>query len=235
MRTRKTTDFLVQDPFEPTNDPIYLKYRSAMETELKGKADMTSSRVIEFLKRTPIYYRWDVFCWLIQNYPFYDEEICPMFKYSWLFSNPDVRAAELLRYYIDNKQLMNKSEQEELRKLPEEITIYKAIPSIDMEEEEDGKWDPGLDWKWSMSLGKVAYIARCLGAEYVVISTKVKKEEVRAYFHGVDFSYELIAEGNCKEREEYELVADNPAELLQSNPYYHTPITENEIYKNCGF
>lgn len=235
MRTKKITKFLKQDPFEPINDPIYLKFRSTVEKEFQYKSNISSSHIIELLKGMIPSYRWDVFCWLIQKYPFNSKEICSLFKFSWLFSTPDVRAVELLQYYIDNRQLMTLLEQDILKKLPEEITIYKAVLDIDMIEEEDEEWDPGFDWKWSMDLKKTAYISHCLGTEYVVISTKVKRTEVRVWFQNIDFSYELIAEGNRKEREEYELVICNPSEYLQSNPYHHLPITKTGIYKNCGF
>lgn len=236
MKTKKkTTKFLTNDPFEPTDDSVYLEYRSEMEEKLKDPKNLTCSFVIEQLKGMCSYYRWDVFCWLIQNYPFHDEEVRSMFKFSWLFSAPDVRATELLRYYIDNRLLMTEPEQKELDNLPSEVTIYKAVSLRDMEVSDDEEWEPGFDWKWSLDLGKVAFIAHSLSDDCIVISTKVEKSEIRALFHGVDATYELIAEGNCKERDEYRVETYYPTEYLESHPYLHEPITEDSIYQHCGF
>ena len=52
--------------------------------------------IIEHLKSIPTYERWDLFYCFYQKYSFSNEELCRLFKFSWIHSAPDVRAVEIL-------------------------------------------------------------------------------------------------------------------------------------------
>ena len=229
--------FCCQDPFEPLDDMLYRYYRDELSMLLKKTSNRTADAIIGFLKEVLHGYRWDLFCWTVQNYALLQTDTSRLFKFAWLFSAPDVRAAEMLRYHIAPDSLMDRSESAEIGKLPEKMTVYKAVFSRTMElaeDEEEEEWDPGFDWKWSLDLSKTAYIASVF-SDYIVISTVVTKPEVMALFHGVYFSYELIAEANCYMRNKYKIELDNPKDYLIDHPYYHPPITEERIYHPCGF
>lgn len=189
--------------------------------------------IIEYLKSQKNYYRWDLFCWLIQNYSFSNEEQCRLFKFAWIFSAPDVKAVEILEQ-IDIPSLMKKSEQKELANLTDKVKVYKAV-SWDCMETDDEEWELGVDWKWSTNIEKVAYIAHCMGTNYIVISTTIPKSQVLALFHGVYFSYELIAIASFGEFDDYTIEIEHVDSFLKDHPYYHEPVTEENIYKSTGF
>ena len=228
--------FYSQDPFEPLYDTFYMYYRNELAKLLKKTSNRTADAIIRYLKQVPHGYRWDLFCWTAQNYALLQTDTSRLFKFSWLFGAADERGVMMLKKCIDPNSLMDMSESGEMDKLPEEVTVYKAIPAKDMElaEDEEEEWYPGFDWKWSLDLSKTAYIASVF-SDYIVISTVVTKPEVMALFHGVYFSYELIAEANCNMRNEYKIELDNPKDYLIDHPYYHPLITEERIYHSCGF
>lgn len=224
--------FCSQDPFEPLNDTLYRYYRDELAKLLKKTSNRTADAIIRYLKQVPHGYRWDLFCWTAQNYELPEAGYSRLFKFSWLFGAPDERGVIMLRECIDPNSLMDMSESGEMDKLPEEVTVYKAIPAEDMElaEDEEEEWYPGFDWKWSLDLSKTAYIASTF-SDYIVISTIVTRPEVMALFHGVYFSHELIAEANCNMRNAYKIELDNPKDYLIDHPL----ITEERIYHSCGF
>ncbi len=227
-----------QDPFEPLNDTLYINYRNELAKLLTKTSNRTADAIIGFLKQARHGYRWHLFCWVVQNYALPETDSSRLFKFAWLFSAPDIRAVPMLRDYIDPNSLMDISESGEIDKLPKEVTVYKAVPIEDMElaeDEEEEEWDPGFDWKWSLDLGKTAYIASILNEGYIVISTVIPKSKIMALFHGVYFSYELIAEANCCMRNEYKIKLNNPKDYLIGHPYQHPSVTMEHLYNTCGF
>lgn len=186
---KKNKMFCSQDPFEPLDDTLYRYYRDELAKLLKKTNNRTDDAIIGFLKEVRHRFRWDLFCWTVQNYALPRTDTSKLFKFAWLFSAPDVRAAEMLRHHIAPDSLMDRSESAEIGKLPEKMTVYKAVFSRTMElaEDEEEEWKPGFDWKWSLDLRKTAYIASTLGYDYIVISTVVTKPHVMALFHGVYF------------------------------------------------
>lgn len=218
---KKYKIFCSQDPFEPLNDTLYRYYRDELAKLLKKTSNRPADAIIGFLKEVPHGYRWDLFCWTVQNYALLQTDTSRLFKFAWLFGAPDVRAVTMLRECIDPNSLMDMSESGEMDKLPEEVTVYKAIPAEDMElaeDEEEDEWESEFDWKWSLDFGKTTYIASVLGEGYIVISTVISKSKILALFHGVDLSYELIAEGNCGMWKEYKIEADCPKRFLTAHP-----------------
>lgn len=221
------------DPFEPTYDSNFSLYKNEMIKLMDNSKHCNTESIIEYLKSKKADYRWDLFCWLLGNYSFSNKDQCRLFKFVWIFGNPDIRII-LVFSDIDRPLLMDNSELEDLDSLPDEIKVYKAVP-LDYMEPDDEDWNPSLDWKWSMNLDKVAYIAHCMGIDYIVISTTIPKSQVLALFHGIYFSYELIAIANIGEFDDYTIEIDDVDSYLSNHPYHHIPITEENIYRSTGF
>lgn len=224
----------MKDPFEPQNNSYYNSCKNEMKKLMNNRKLCNAEAIIEYLKTKKAYYRWDLFCWLWRNYSFSNKELCRLFKFSWIHSAPDVRAVEVLAY-LDASLLMDKSELKFLNGLPDTIKVYKVVSSDCMVMEDVDEWDPGFDWKWSMDLEKMAYIARCMKENYIVISTTIPKTDVLAFFQGVNFSYELIAKANAGRFEEYTIEIIDADAYLQQHPYYHDSITEESTYRSTGF
>lgn len=210
---KKIKLFCCQDPFEPVDDMLYIYHRNELAGALREESNRNADVIIGYLKQTPLVHRWDLFCWVVQHYALSLASHSRLFKFAWLFGTPDERAVEIIRCYIKPDSLMDKSELDEISRLPEKVTVYKAVPAKDMqlaEDEAEDEWASEFDWKWSLDLGKITYIASILGEGYIVISTVIPRSKIMALFHGVEFSYELIAEGNCGMFNEYKIEVERP-------------------------
>lgn len=131
---------------------------------------------------------------------------------------------------------MDESELKDLNNIPDEVKVYKAVSLDCMEiDDDEEEWELGVDWKWSTNLEKVAYIAQCMGSDYIVISTTIPKSQVLALFHGVYFSYELIAIASFDKFDDYTIEIEHVDSFLKDHPYFHEPVTEENIYKSTGF
>lgn len=218
-----------------SNDSYWESYKNEMKKFVYNRKYPNTESIIEHLKSIPTYDRWELFCCFCQKYSFSNEELCRLFKFSWIHSAPDVRAVEILEH-IDIPSLMDESELNDLNNIPDEVKVYKAVSLDSMEiDDDEEEWELGVDWKWSTNLEKVAYIAQCMGNDYIVISTTIPKSQVLALFHGVYFSYELIAIASFCEFDDYTIEIEHVDSFLKDHPYYHEPVTEENIYKSTGF
>ena len=93
-----------------------------MEKLVGNRKYPNTESIIEHLKSIPAYDRWDLFCWFWLNYSFSNEELCQLFKFSWIHSAPDVRAVEILEH-IDIPSLMDESELKDLNNIPDEVIV----------------------------------------------------------------------------------------------------------------
>lgn len=220
------------DLFEPMNGKVYMSHRKNLKGLLVNESNRNAAFIIDYLKNVETVYRWDLFCWIGQKYDIDDYGFGQIFKFVWLQGYPDVRAAVLLREYLDDGYLlMNQFEWDKLSNLPYKNTIYKAVPRIDMEigSDEEDEWNSGLDWKWSLDLTKTAYTASQMSEDYVVISTVVPKPDILVFFNDA-YPYELIANGNNRDRNEYSIVVDKPNEYLNKHFYLRQfLISEDEL------
>lgn len=220
--------------FEFSNDSYLESYKNEMIKLIDNSKSCSSESIIEYLKLIPPYYLWELFCYLLGNYSFSNKDQCRLFKFVWIFSIPDFRVIVILTE-INIPLLMDESELKDLNNLPDEVKVYKAVPSDCMKKDDVEEWNPSLDWKWSTNLEKVAYLAQCMGNDYIVISTTIPKSQVLALFHGVYFSYELIAIANIGEFDDYTIEIEHVDSFLKDHPYFHEPVTEENIYKSTGF
>ena len=81
-----------------SNDSYWESYKNEMKKFVYNRKYPNTESIIEHLKSIPAYDRWDLFYWFCQKYSFSNEELCRLFKFSWIHSAPDVRAVEILEH-----------------------------------------------------------------------------------------------------------------------------------------
>lgn len=115
-----------------SNDSYWESYKNEMKKFVYNRKYPNTESIIEHLKSIPTYDRWELFCCFCQKYSFSNEELCRLFKFSWIHSAPDVRAVEILEH-IDIPSLMDESELNDLNNIPDEVKVYKAVSLDSME------------------------------------------------------------------------------------------------------